>query len=381
MKNFKFLIHAALFLYLAGISLYVFTSKYFIPGEVLDLLHLVPGIISVLIIIIFFENRTKTLRKTCHLLKKKEIVAKDVLHQKNELSHKNKDFRDSLTYAHRIQSAMHTAEKEIDRLFPESFVLQRPKDIVSGDFCWAKEIDGSVYFSVADCTGHGVPGAFMSLIGLDFFRKIVVEKEIRQPSNVLSELNCQFNKVFENANEISLRDGMDLSFCAFHKEEMELEFAGAFHSVYIIRKNELLEFKGDRKSVGPDYGFEQKLFKNQKIKIEEEDTIYLFTDGYPDQFGGPEGKKFKYRRFRHLLLTIHQMPMEQQKRILHENIVQWMADQEQIDDIMILGIKPASCSIPAPVFSNGFPCLEAKTELKELGGSVFSAARNSIALV
>jgi serine phosphatase RsbU (regulator of sigma subunit) len=353
--------HAVLFLYLLGISLYIFISEY--SEEAPGLFYLILGIITVPIVILYFEYRTRALRKNCKLLTKKAIVAQDVLQQKNVLSHKNKDFKDSLKYALRIQSALHTDEKEIHRLFPESFVLQRPKDIVSGDFCWVKEIDGSVYFSVVDCTGHGVPGAFMSLIGLEFFRQIIVERKIRKPSIVLSEMNCQFNKVFENADEVSLKDGMDLSFCAFHRKEMELEFAGALHSIYIVRNNEILEIKGDRINVGPDYGFEPQSFTNQNIKLEEEDTIYMFTDGYTDQFGGPEGKKFKYRRFRHLLLSIHKLPMDQQKKILKENIIQWMANHDQIDDITVVGIKPASYSLSESTLSLSFPPQPSKREI------------------
>ena len=361
MRYIRFLMHAALFLYFICVSLYIFISKY--SEKAPDLFYLIMGIITILIVIIYFENRTKTLRKNCRLLAKKDIVAQDVLQQKNVLSHKNKDFEDSLKYASRIQSALHTDEKEFHRLFPESFVLQRPKDIVSGDFCWAREIDGNVYFSIADCTGHGVPGAFMSLIGLEFFRQIIVERKIKKPSDVLSEMNYQFNKVFENGDEVSLKDGMDLSFCAFNRKEMKLEFAGALHSIYIVRNNEILEIKGDRINIGPDYGFEPQSFTNQNIKLEEEDTIYMFTDGYTDQFGGPEGKKFKYRRFRHLLLSIHKLPMGRQKKILQENIIQWMGKLDQVDDIMILGIKPASYSLSESIFLQDFFDLPSEREI------------------
>jgi len=171
-----------------------------------------------------------------------------------------------------------------------------------------------------------------------------VERKIYQPSDILSEMNRYFNKVFDNLEELSLKDGMDLAFCAFHKAEGRLEFSGAFNSVYVIRNSEILEVKGDKITLGPDYGLGQKPFSNQHIDIEPDDIIYLFSDGYVDQFGGPEGKKFKYRRFRHLLLSIHKLPLSQQKRVLNENIIQWMGGQDQIDDIMVLGIRPATYS-------------------------------------
>ena len=361
MRYIRFLMHAALLFYLIGISLYAHASKY--SEESIDLFYLILGVIIILLVIVYFEYRTRTLRKNCKLLEEKEIVAHKVLQQKNLLSHRNKDIEDSLKYAHRIQSAMFTTEKEVHRLFPESFVLQRPKDIVSGDFYWAKEMDGNVYFSVADCTGHGVPGAFVSLLGLEFLRQIIVERKIQKPSNILSEMNCQFNKVFANTDNVSLKDGMDLSFCAFNRKEMELEFSGAFQSIYIVRNNEILEIKGDRKNVGPNDGCGRPSFTNQKIKLEEEDIIYLFSDGYADQFGGPNGKKFKYRRFRHQLLTIHKLPMDQQKKILQENIIQWMGNLDQIDDIMILGIKPASYSLPSSALSPDFQALPSNREI------------------
>ena len=163
----------------------------------------------------------------------------------------------------------------------------------------------------------------------------------------LFEMNSQFNKVFEKHDELAVKDGIDLSFCAFHKDKMELEFSGAFHSLYIIRNKEIIEIKGDRTNVGPNYGFEDQSFTNQHVKLEDDDIIYMFSDGYLDQFGGPEGKKFKYRRFRHLLISIQEFPLEEQKSILHDNIIKWMGNLTQIDDITIVGIKPSSYSLTA----------------------------------
>jgi len=202
-----------------------------------------------------------------------------------------------------------------------------------------------VLFSVADCTGHGVPGAFMSLIGLEFFRQIVVEKEILRPASILEEMNRNFDAVFANLEELSLKDGMDLGFCAYDYKRRILEYAGAFNPLYIIRNNEIIEIKGDRIIVGPDYGLQRGPFTNNSIQLEENDVVYMFSDGYPDQFGGPEGKKFKYRRFRHLLMSIHHLPMEEQHKKLEENMKEWMGlKHDQIDDLMVIGVRPASCS-------------------------------------
>ena len=312
--------------------------------EAIQLFYLLFGVFIILLVILTFELRTRALRKNNRVLREKEIAAKEVLEQRNLLSRRNRNIEDSLKYAHRIQQAMFTTEKEIRSLFAESFVLQRPKDIVSGDFFWAKEINGVIFFSVVDCTGHGVPGAFMSLIGLELFRHIIIEQGIHKPSDILTEMNLYFEKIFGKTGDLTLKDGMDLSFCTFYKKDMRLEFAGAFHSLYILRNSEILEVKGNNSIVGPDYGFDRQAFTNQVINLEQDDIIYLFSDGYVDQFGGPEGKKFKYRRFRHLLLAIHDQSMEKQKEQLEVNIMKWMGSYEQIDDILIMGIKPASCS-------------------------------------
>jgi len=240
----------------------------------------------------------------------------------------------------RIQQAMFSTIKDVKRLFPESFVFQRPKDIVSGDFFWTRSIDNKIFLTAADCTGHGVPGAFMSLIGLELFRQIITGKGLYKPSDILDDLNRNFDIIFGNMEDISLKDGMDLSFCTFHIDTNIMEFAGAFNPVYLIRNNEIIEIKGDRITVGPDNGFERPSFTNQSIQLERNDVIYMFSDGYADQFGGPEGKKFKFRRFRHLLLSIHHLPMEKQQKILEDSILDWIGDYEQVDDIMILGVKP-----------------------------------------
>ena len=306
---------------------------------------LVGGLFAFSMHVLLISNRTRLLRRDYHKLQEKEKESMEILQQRNLLQRRTKNIEDSLKYAQRIQTAMFTTPREMKALFPESFIFQRPKDIVSGDFYWARRINGKILFSVADCTGHGVPGAFMSLIGLEFFRQIVVEKEILRPATVLNEMNHYFDLVFGNLEELSLKDGIDLAFCAYDYKKRTLEYAGAFNPIYIIRNNEILEVKGDRIIVGPDYGVKRGPFQNRSVKMEEDDVLYMFSDGYADQFGGPEGKKFKYRRFRHLLMTLHKLPMEEQHRKIEENINEWMGvSHEQIDDLMVIGIRPASFS-------------------------------------
>lgn len=314
------------------------------PDEQIALLIGV-GLFLVLLHFFLIRKRRRILQDRVQKFRESEAESQELTLQRNIYQNRTRNIEDSLTYAQRIQMAMFTTPKEMKQLFPESFVFQNPVDIVSGDFYWAKKVNGKVLFSVADCTGHGVPGAFMSLIGLEFFRQIVVEKQILEPAKILEEMNHYFDIVFANLDELSFKDGIDLGFCAYDYRTGILEYAGAFCPLYVIRNNEIIEIKGDRIIVGPDYGIRRGPFTNRSLQLEENDVIYMFSDGYADQFGGPEGKKFKYRRFRHLLMSISHLPMEEQHKKLEENIRDWMGENnDQIDDQMVMGIRPASFS-------------------------------------
>jgi len=302
------------------------------------------GLITVLMHLAIIR-KSREQRGDYHRLQEHERRSKEVLRHRNRLQDQTRNYKQSLTYAQRIQRAMFITPKQLKLLFPESFIYQRPKDIVSGDFNWARRINGKVFFSVADCTGHGVPGAFMSLLGLEFFRQITAGREDLDPATILNEMNEHFDIVFGDTEELSLKDGIDLALCAYDHKRQVLEYAGAFNPVYIVRDQEIMEIKGDRIIVGADYGMQRGTFKNRTLQIREDDILYMFTDGYADQFGGPEGKKFKYRRFRHLLMSIHHLPMEEQKDKLQDNMKEWMGNRhEQIDDQTVLGIRPASFS-------------------------------------
>jgi serine phosphatase RsbU (regulator of sigma subunit) len=292
-----------------------------------------------LFVFFLFQFRTKTLRRSNRILREKEENAKEVLRQKNLLSSRNKSIEDSLKYAHRIQQAMFTNEKEILRMFPRSFILQKPKDIVSGDFFWAKRVENRIFLAAVDCTGHGVPGAFMSLIGLEFFRQIISINKVFKPSEILNQLNNSFDELFGGDHDISLKDGMDVSLCSFDLENRTLEYAGAFHPLYIVRNGELMVIKGDKTTIGPNIGFQRLPFNNHEVYLKKDDMIYLFSDGYADQFGGPEEKKFKYRRFRHLLLSVYEKPVEVQHQMLESSINDWRGNLEQVDDILVIGVR------------------------------------------
>ncbi len=302
------------------------------------------GLLTLLMHLVIVR-RSQKYRGDYQRLKEEEKKSRAVLQHRNRLQVRTKNYEQSLNYAQRIQRAMFITPKQLRLLFPESFIYQRPKDIVSGDFNWARRINGKVFFSVADCTGHGVPGAFMSLLGLEFFRQITAGREKLDPASILNEMNRQFEIVFGDTEELALKDGIDLALCAYDHKNRTLEYAGAFSPVYIVRDSEILEMKGDRIIVGPDYGVQRGIFENRSMEMREDDMLYMFTDGYADQFGGPEGKKFKYRRFRHLLMSIHHLSMEEQKKKLQENMNEWMGNvHDQIDDQTVLGLRPASFS-------------------------------------
>lgn len=298
------------------------------------------GMVFFMIIYIAILVRTRQLRKLNREYKEREIIAKQVEYQKEELTIKNKNITDSIYYAKRIQMAMMPSVKILKALFPESFIFHMPKDIVSGDFYWVNEVDNRVFFAAVDCTGHGVPGAFMSIIGFELFRRITEIERITQPAEVLRTLSANFERLFRDVDDIKLRDGMDLAFCVFDKEKKILEYSGAFNPLYLIRNNSITEIKGDRYSVGlTDEDRHEQVFNNHVIPMKDGDTIYIFTDGYADQFGGPEGKKYKYRRFRHLLLALHQLPMDRQEEFLKKSILEWKGELDQVDDILVMGIR------------------------------------------
>ncbi len=293
----------------------------------------------VFVIILFILYRTRGLKETRRLLKERELAIAETQKQKEELFLKNKNITDSINYAKRIQEALMPSATFFSKIIPQSFILYQPKDIVSGDFFWINETENKIFVAVVDCTGHGVPGAFMSIIGFELLRSITTVQGVDDAAEILNRLNKgvidTFNKDDQN---VYVKDGMDVSFCVIDKVERKMQFAGAFSNMYIVRDNKIIEMKGDRFAVGLATSGNQQ-FSSETIDLEQEDRLYLFTDGYVDQFGGPEGKKYKFRRFRHLLLNIHKEPMERQKALLEESILEWRNGYEQVDDILIIGIN------------------------------------------
>lgn len=286
--------------------------------------------------------QSRSLIKTRRLLKEKEQALAQIEKQKIELEIRDKNITDSLIYAQRIQEALLPSEEYFRKHFNESFIYFRPKDIVSGDFYWIGAKGDKVFVVAADCTGHGVPGALMSMIGLEIIEKTINEDNIEKPAAILAVVNKGLEKTFAREKNIGtiIRDGMDIGLCVIDRKKRKIEYSGAFFSLYLIREDILHEIKGDKLIIGmnPD----AKEYTNHEMDLMEDDIMYIFSDGYVDQFGGLSNKKFMYRRFKYLLMTIHQFPLIDQKAILEENILRWMGKNPQIDDMMVIGFKPLS---------------------------------------
>jgi sigma-B regulation protein RsbU (phosphoserine phosphatase) len=338
--------------------LFFWMNSHLMLSEILingGLLTLTVALLSILLI----NSRTN--------LTKKEIIARLALAESNNqlaikneiIEEKNKDIRDSINYALNIQKAILPPIEKIDKVFKDYFILYKPKDVVSGDFYWydtkltipRKDHPSQLIAAIAavDCTGHGVPGALMSVIGGTLLNQIINKTTINNPGEALGYLNKQIVETLS-----SIKDGMDMSLCAINLEKMELQYAGANNPLYIVRKAsasnqqttssnsgwELMETKADKQAIGADRAdTKTKKFTNHIIKLEKEDSIYLFTDGYADQFGGPKGKKFKYDQFKKLLVFIQEKNMQQQKEILSHQFEKWKGDLEQVDDILVIGIR------------------------------------------
>ena len=285
-------------------------------------------------------------------LTKKEIISRLALAASNEelaiskniIEEKNKDINDSINYALRIQQAIFPPVEKLEANLNDYFVFFQPKDIVSGDFYWFNKVettpqDGSpnqevIVVAAVDCTGHGVPGALMSIIGNTILNQSLKEPKVNTPADALSYLNRQL------ANNIhSINDGMDLSFCAINQLTMQLQYAGANNSLYIVRNKELIELKPDKKSIGGSHFELDKVFTNHIFELEKGDNIYLFTDGYADQFGGEKGKKLKYKSFQNLLLSISDLKMDIQKSKLEAYFSEWKGELDQVDDVLVIGIR------------------------------------------
>ncbi len=333
--------------------------------------YLIMSLILVGIIVIYIMYSLAQKKKTNKILNQKN----EQISTKNKIiEEKNKDITDSINYAKRIQNAILPEDNLLLKHY-DSFIYYQPKDIVSGDFYWIKEIGKKLYFSVVDCTGHGVPGAFMSIIGFNSLNRIVEDFQVAETGLILDKLNeLVINSIRkQDKYGISVRDGMDLSFCCIDLESNMIQFSGANNSLYILRPTviasaeqpvpksretnqshfneqiaslptvirndayELIEIKADKMPIG---GAENaKNYQTHQVQLQQGDAIYLFSDGYADQFGGPKGKKFMYKRFKELIINMQEYAMSKQKEIFDTTMIEWKGDSDQIDDICVIGVK------------------------------------------
>ncbi|RCW36187.1 ligand-binding sensor domain-containing protein [Marinilabilia salmonicolor] len=295
---------------------------------------------------LFVNYRVRHYRKANRELQEKTVNKNQIEAQREVLTRINRSFTDSINYARRIQKAMTPSEASFSEVFSDSFVYLRARDIVSGDFFWFHEKGEKVFVAAVDCTGHGVPGAFMSIIGIDLLKNIVEVQGVESPAEILKTMNGDLIRTLHRQQPVveeegRVNDGMDMSLIVIDRKKKTLEFSGAYNGFYLVRDNEIHTYKGDRFPVGYLKDGESPVFTRKEVFLKDDDVVYLFSDGLPDQFGGPDHKKFKYRRFRLLLLHIHNMAFNDQKRFLHQKTEEWMEGAvEQVDDMLVIGFKP-----------------------------------------
>jgi len=259
-----------------------------------------------------------------------------------EIKEKNAKITDSINYAFRLQNAILPSQKLIRQCFPDSFMFYRPRDIVSGDFPWLFEKEDDIYIAAIDCTGHGVPGAMLSLIGYFIMNQILNQPTVLTPGEILNQLHKGVQQTLRQDKEgASARDGMDVALCKVNFKEMELQFAGAHRPLYLLREGEIHETKGTRSAIGgiPKEGKAEAVFENHVIKIKKGDSIYFFSDGLPDQFGGPEGRKYFPKRIKQHILDNQKESMNQMYNIFKNDYVEWLGNEMPIDDVLLIGIR------------------------------------------
>lgn len=286
-----------------------------------------------------YQLRCQNRKLIADLKEANQTLEQKVEERTRKIEMQNREITCSIQYASRIQSALLYPARDLEKLFQSYFILNKPKDIVSGDYYWMTNIDDKALVAVADCTGHGVPGAFMSILGVSFLNEIVSKTGTIRANEILNQLRGQVIKsLHQTGKSDEPRDGMEMAICIIDFSKMKLQFAGAFRPLYLIRDKDIIELNGDNMPIGI-YEDEESSFTNKEITFERDDVIYMFTDGYLHQMGGGNRKTFKSQNFKKLLLDIHTYPMEKQKELLGGKLEEWQGDLEQVDDILVVGVK------------------------------------------
>lgn len=251
----------------------------------------------------------------------------------------NQEIHDSISYAYRIQQSVLPSLNGLQEIAPNSFILFKPKDIVSGDFYWYHQKDNKLFIAAVDCTGHGVPGAMMSIIGLNLFKDIIVKRGIEDPGTILKTIDYELdNTLNHDQTSTKTKDGMDVSLIVVDTENTTLQFAGAFRPLLVVSGESRVEYKGSRYPIG-FFDLENKVFETQYIEVKKGDRLYLYSDGYNDQFGGERNKKLTRSRFYQFLETSELMDMEEQGSYLDYSIQNWKQNEPQTDDILVIGVE------------------------------------------
>ncbi|MEZ5012487.1 MAG: SpoIIE family protein phosphatase [Bacteroidales bacterium] len=257
-----------------------------------------------------------------------------------EIDEQKRHIMDSIYYARRIQTAILPSGELIEKYLRNVFILYKPKDIVSGDFYWFHADGTRSMIAAVDCTGHGVPGAFMSIVGNNQLNHAVNVTKAIQSDDILNDLNRGvINTLNEHSHESKVMDGMDMALCLFNREMTRVQFSGANNPMVFIRDGELTQYRGDKFPIGAYEGSAPQVFTRVELDLKKGDMIYIYSDGYADQFGGPDDKKCTTQKFKQLLLDIHGNPLDIQRDMLDRALVDWMGDAEQVDDILVIGIR------------------------------------------
>ncbi|HVA98788.1 MAG TPA: SpoIIE family protein phosphatase [Bacteroidia bacterium] len=273
-----------------------------------------------------------------HDITERKNAEQELLEKNKTLFQHNKDMLDSIQYASRIQAAILPDVEKIKTTFRDAFVLYQPKDVVSGDYYFFYKKEKKVFVAVVDCTGHGVPGALMSVIANSILKEVIVKKGIEEPSEILYAMDEELFLALNKQNNDITNDGMDVSMGVFDFETNIFTYSGAFRPLILIRDSMVLEFDSNRYPIG-FYGETKKIFSSTKMEMKEDDTFYFFTDGYCDQFGGEQKKKFNRKRFKELLLSAQSMEMDEQESFLQYALLNWRQEEPQVDDVLVMGIK------------------------------------------
>ncbi len=298
-------------------------------------------------IFLFFYIRERKLKRDKRILEEKvqertleiQKQKQKIEIQKDEILAQKNDITSSITYASRIQQAILPAKTAFENSFSDYYIFYRPRDIVSGDFYWITQARDKVIFAVADCTGHGVPGAFMSMLGNSFLNEITKDTSIKLSSGeILDELRNKITEALsQSGNTVDAKDGMDIALCIYWKKKQTLEYSGAHNSLILVREKVLAEYKADRMPIG--HYPTRKKFRTQTIEVKKNDLLYLFTDGFQDQFGGIHSKKFTILKFKQMLSELSNYPMAKQEELMEKKLLYWQLNNEQVDDILVLGVK------------------------------------------